>query len=73
MAVFLQAGDKIILAVPDMHPRNTIADDLTNWRAVYGQLGVEIHHLTVVSALTHPVIVAVFRAPEVVVMDADPA
>ena len=61
MTALLRPGDKIILAVPDFYPLNTVTNDATYWGAVYGRLGVEIHHLSVSPTLTHPVVVAVFR------------
>lgn len=63
MTAYLRAGDKITLAVPDLHPGNTIAEDTKLWKMVYGALDVEVHHLVVHHGLTHPVVVAVFRDP----------
>lgn len=61
MTAYLQPGDRIHLAVPDMFPGNTIADDATYWRSIYGPQGVEIINISVLNRLTHPVVVAVFR------------
>ena len=65
MTAYLQPGDKILLAVPDNFPGNTVADDRTYWKSIYEPLGVEIHHLAIDDRLTHAVVVAVFRAAAV--------
>lgn len=72
MAAYLQPGDKILLAVPDTFPSNTITEDRTYWNSVYAKLGVEIHHLSVDDRLTHAVVIAVLR-DEVTTAEVDPA
>lgn len=72
MTAFLQRGDKIILAVPDFNPRNTLEQDRAHWERVYDPFGIEVSHLTVSGDLTHPVVVAVIRPPLEVVVDERP-
>lgn len=67
MTAYLRPGDRILLAVPDTFPGNTVTDDREYWLSVYEPLGVEIHHLSVDDRLTHAVVIAVFRG------DANPA
>lgn len=61
MTAYLQPGDKILIAVPDVFPGNTVTDDRSYWRSVYEPLGVTVHHIAIDQRLTHPVVVAVFR------------
>lgn len=71
MSVILQRGDVIMLAAPDFYKANTPADDNAYWNDVYGPLGVKVHHVSVHTGLTHPVVVAVIRNPSEVVMGPD--
>jgi hypothetical protein len=73
MTAYLRAGDKIVLAVPDVHPGDTLAEDRDYWDGIYEPLGVVIHHLLVMAAITSPVVVTVFRAPPEGVSGEDPS
>ncbi len=67
MTAYLQPGDRIHLAFQASdHPNAAkaeaqVKDDARDFTAAYAQQGVTVETWSANSALTHPVVVAVFR------------
>ena len=61
MTAYLQPGDKIMLATPEIFGLHPVNGHQTYWRLAYEPHGIEVVHVAVNAELTAPVVTAVIR------------